>query len=212
MRIIFSRKGFDSSSGGNPSPIFPDGRILSIPIPDRHSPIRYKDILWNEYNLGTLVSDLTDGRINASDNAHLDPDINSESISRHSEWRPIFGQSGSAQGHLRKNGIQAGDIFLFFGLFCNVLKTSGKLIWDKRLPLQHVIWGWFQINKLIKVDDCKLSEYNWARYHPHFHRDPDKNNILYIARRYLKLPGMSNVKQPGAGVFHHILKHPGTLL
>ena len=33
MKIILSRKGFDSSSGGGPSPIV-DGRCLSLPIPE----------------------------------------------------------------------------------------------------------------------------------------------------------------------------------
>ena len=32
MRIVFSRKGFDSAAGGGPSPIV-DGRPLSLPIP-----------------------------------------------------------------------------------------------------------------------------------------------------------------------------------
>jgi hypothetical protein len=141
MRIIFSRKGFDSSSGGKPSPMMPDGRMVSLPIPDKQSSIRYGDIRWQEYDLGSLVSNLTGGRIPASDFAHLDPDINRESLSRHSEWLPIFGQTGAAQGHLRKNGVQAGDIFLFFGLFRNVINTGGKLLWDTRSPLRHVLWG-----------------------------------------------------------------------
>ncbi len=34
MKIILSRKGFDGTYGGYPSPIFPDGRMLSMPIPD----------------------------------------------------------------------------------------------------------------------------------------------------------------------------------
>jgi hypothetical protein len=33
VRIIFSRKGFATSSGGIPSPIFPDGTLFSLPIP-----------------------------------------------------------------------------------------------------------------------------------------------------------------------------------
>ena len=121
MRIILSRKGFDSSSGGRPSPILADGRMVSLPIPDEQSPIRYMDIRWKEYNLGDLVSDLTNGRVPASSSAHLDPDINCESLSRHAEWRPIFGQIGAAQGHLRKNNVQPGDIFLFFGLYQKVI-------------------------------------------------------------------------------------------
>jgi len=35
MLVIISRKGFDSSSGGVPSPIFPDGKMLSLPTPDK---------------------------------------------------------------------------------------------------------------------------------------------------------------------------------
>ncbi len=44
MKIILSRKGFDSSAGGVPSPIFPDGGLLSLPIPDKASQIACNDI------------------------------------------------------------------------------------------------------------------------------------------------------------------------
>jgi len=203
MKIIFSRKGFDSSSGGNPSPILPDGRMVSLPIPDKESPIRYGDIRWQEYNLGSLVSDLTDGRTRASYFAHLDPDINRESFSRHSEWQPIFGQTGAAQGHLRKNCVQAGDIFLFFGLFRNVIANTGRFAWDTRSPLRHVLWGWLQIEEVLKVDECNLPRYEWAKYHPHFHRNSDTNNTLYVAPRYLTLPGVAAEGLVGAGVFRH---------
>ena len=33
MKYIFSRKGFDSTAGGYPSLIFPDGSLFSVPIP-----------------------------------------------------------------------------------------------------------------------------------------------------------------------------------
>ena len=36
VRVVLSRKGFDSSSGGYPSPILPDGTLLSLPIPEKH--------------------------------------------------------------------------------------------------------------------------------------------------------------------------------
>jgi len=35
MKLILSRKGFDSTYGGYPSPILPDGTLLSLPIPNR---------------------------------------------------------------------------------------------------------------------------------------------------------------------------------
>ena len=112
MKIILSRKGFDSSSGGKPSPIFPDGRLVSLPIPDAQSPIYYDNIRWQEYNLGSIVSDLTHGKILPEHPAHLDPDINIENLKRDSKWKPIFGQTGASQGHLRNCNIQNGDIFL----------------------------------------------------------------------------------------------------
>jgi len=34
MKVILSRKGFDKINGGYLSPIFPDGKMISIPIPD----------------------------------------------------------------------------------------------------------------------------------------------------------------------------------
>ena len=47
-RIILSRKGFDAKAGGNASPIFNDGRIFSIPIPQKNpSPKKYKDLRFD---------------------------------------------------------------------------------------------------------------------------------------------------------------------
>lgn len=201
MRIIFSRKGFDSSYGGKPSPIFPDRRMVSLPIPDKQSSIRYADISWQEYKLGSLVSDLTGGRIPASHFAHLDPDLNRESLPRHPQWRPIFGQTGIAQGHLRNNSVQAGDIFLFFGVFRHVIQIAGKFVWKAQSPLRHVLWGWLQVDEVLKIDDCDLSNYLWAEYHSHIHREHDTNNTLYIARRCITLPGVGTGELSGAGVF-----------
>jgi hypothetical protein len=43
MKIILSRKGFDSAYGGYPSPIFPSGEMISLPIPLEDS-MRYSDL------------------------------------------------------------------------------------------------------------------------------------------------------------------------
>ena len=109
--------------------------------------------------------------------------------------------------HLRKNGVQAGDVFLFFGLFRNVLNHATKFVWDTNSPLRHILWGWLQIDKVLSIDSCNLSDYKWAVYHPHFHRSSDKNNTLYIASKYLSLPGLSLSKQNGAGVFQNYSEH-----
>ena len=36
MKLIFSRKGFDSATGGKPSPIFPDGTMVSPNLEDMY--------------------------------------------------------------------------------------------------------------------------------------------------------------------------------
>jgi len=176
--------------------------MVSFPIPDKQSPIRFVDICWQEYNLGPLVFDLTKGRIHPTHGAHLDPDINSGSLkSRHPDWKPIFGQTGAAQGHLRKNSIQRGDLFLFFGLFRSVKKVRGNFVWDRRLLPRHVIWGWLQIEEILKLDGQVPFRYAWANYHPHLQRKPETNDTLYVAKRYLDLPGLDTGKLEGAGIF-----------
>jgi hypothetical protein len=54
MKIILSRKGFDSSYGGYPSPILPDGKMVSLPIPLKDD-LTYSDLEvkagWTYYDL-----------------------------------------------------------------------------------------------------------------------------------------------------------------
>ena len=44
MKVIISRKGFDSSAGKMASPILPDGRVISLPIPTSHDKTTWADI------------------------------------------------------------------------------------------------------------------------------------------------------------------------
>ena len=55
MTIILSRKGSYSVAGGAPSPVFPDGTLLSLPIPDPQSAVRYDDIRLGSRSLGAVV-------------------------------------------------------------------------------------------------------------------------------------------------------------
>jgi len=85
MKIILSRKGFDSSLGKVPSPIFPSGELCSLPIPESmpdSCSARYEEIKVGERSLGTIVNELTQGKIKGDARAHLDPDLNSGSITR----------------------------------------------------------------------------------------------------------------------------------
>ncbi len=204
MKIILSRKGFDSSAGGVPSPILPDGRIVSLPIPDPRSPVRYGEIGSggrDGRDIGALVSNLTGGRIRRSSRAHLDPDLVAADRPRAPGWQPLFGQAGAAQGHLRNEGVGPGDLFVFFGLFQRVSWRRGRFAFDRNAPRVHLIWGWLQIEALVPVADCPDSIRRWAAEHPHFHHDPSPDNVLYLARRQLRLPGTRAGGLPGSGVF-----------
>jgi len=116
------------------------------------------------------VSSLTNGKILPQFRAHLDPDLREESLPRHKGWKPLLGQVGSSQGHLRKQAIGPGDIFLFFGLFREVIVNNSKLIFcQDSLPI-HLIWGWLQVDRIVLINVCNQEELKWALYHPHFHR------------------------------------------
>src|SRR4051812_19294963 len=119
MRIILSRKGFDSSYGGVPSPILPTGELLSLPIPEtcpskQHA--RYCDVRFGGATLDELIARLAPNRT-PLEFVHLDPDLRRESLNRHPEWRPAFGQALAAESHLVAQGVEPGDLFLFFGWF-----------------------------------------------------------------------------------------------
>lgn len=201
MKIILSRKGFDSSAGGVPSPILPDGRIVSLPIPDPRSPVRYGDIGGEGRNIGALVSNLTAGRIRRSSRAHLDPDLVAADRPRPAGWRPLFGQEGAAQGHLRNQGVGPGDLFVFFGLFQRVLWRGGRYRFDRSAPRIHLIWGWLQVARVVPVAECPGSMLRWAREHPHLSHPAAPDNVLYVARRRLSFPDGGAMDLPGSGVF-----------
>ncbi|MFC6633366.1 Nmad3 family putative nucleotide modification protein [Microbulbifer taiwanensis] len=203
MRLILSRKGFDSSAGGCPSPVFPDGSLYALPIPDARSGIRYGNITHAGQNIGGLVEDLTRGKVGSEQGAHLDPDMHFDALPRQPGWKPLLGQAGAAQGHLRKQGVQAGDLLLFFGLFRSVEKTDGRWRFVKDAPARHILWGWLAIGEIVKVDALREGELPWARYHPHFQIGPDAANTLYLAADRLVLEGHSK-PLPGAGIFPHV--------
>ena len=206
MKLSFSRKGFDSQAGGCPSPIFPNGTLYSLPVPRSESDIIYGDLREGDINIGTVVADLTRNRIAPEGRAHLDPDINRVAYPRQEAWQPLFGLSRAAQGHLNNQGVQVGDLFLFFGLFRQVEKTSDKWRFVKGAPRQHILWGWLQIGEIHKVDTLAEDDLPWTHYHPHRHPawGKDPRNTLYIASETLDL-GHGQIA-PGAGCFRKFHK------
>lgn len=199
MRLILSRKGFDSSAGGTASPVMPDGTMISLPIPDKTSPVRYEDVTMQGYALGGLVADLTRGKVKPHFGAHLDPDLVPHAYPRQPGWRGIFGQAGGQQTLLARGGVGAGDLFLFFGWFRRAEQHDGTFRFVKGAPDIHVLWGWLQVARVLAVGHSTVP--SWAAYHPHVassnHRN---NNTIYVASEMLTIDG-GGTGMLGAGVF-----------
>lgn len=202
MKLILSRKGFDSSSGGCPNPIFPDGRMLALPIPDASSKVAYRDISFDEFNLGSLVNSLSSGKVKRNHRAHLDPDLDSSAYPREPNWKPLLGQHGAAQGHLRNSGVGPGDVFVFFGLFREVEKVNRCWQFVKTAKPKHVIWGWMFVDQMIEVAALSDNEKRWLDYHPHLQWPDERNNTLYLAseKEHFGMPGSGIVPRINDGL------------
>ena len=203
MKIILSRKGFDSGIGGVASPMFPSGELHSLPIPEfipsRQSK-RYQEIQAGEHSLGAIVHDLTGGKVKPEMFAHLDPDLDALSVPRPANWRPIFGQAGAAEKHLQNQGIKEGDVFVFYGWFKRVEQISGKYRYVKTVPDLHVIFGWLQVEQRLSMDTTSDIPV-WARDHPHCKARTYRHlDSIYISTSHLHLPS-TKILKPGAGVF-----------
>ncbi|HYL58922.1 MAG TPA: hypothetical protein VEU51_08625 [Candidatus Acidoferrales bacterium] len=202
MKLILSRKGFDSAYGGCASPILDGDLLCPLPIPDARAATTYAEVSFNGASVGPIVRSLTRGRIASRDRAHLDPDLRRDAIARTPGWRPIFGQAGAAQSHLARHSVGPGDLFLFFGWFRRAERRGGELRYVHDAPDLHVIFGWLQVAQVYRVTDGLARELRWAKKHPHlFVPGRYANNTIYIARERLTLAGS---RLPGAGVFARV--------
>ena len=189
MKIILSRKGFDSSNGGCASPIMPDGTLLSMPIPTNDD-VSFADIAWNGVAYSDILKQISPNK--SFSNCHLDPDIRDNRIKKVNGWIPAFGQTGSAQGLLSNAGVEEGDIFLFFGWFRQVEQTEKgyRYAAKNKNDFYHgndlqVIYGYMQIGEII-TDQDRIKQYYW---HPHSSEAHtyNTNNALYLPCERLSL-------------------------
>ena len=201
MKIILSRKGFDNSNGGCPSPILPDGAMLSMPIPSTDND-KYEDLMHDNISYLQLLENLKPKHTYNS--CHLDPDIRDNARkTKPSNWKPAFGQIGSPQGTLKNAGVEKGDLFLFFGWFKKCYEKNGAYSFYTKKTSDnfydyadlHAIYGYMQIGEIL-TDKEQIKKYIW---HPHAtdKRLQNKKNALYIPAE--KLSFCPNMK--GYGTF-----------
>ena len=167
MKIVLSRKGFDSAIGQVASPILPSGELCWLPIPESRPDSRskrYAEIMMGDRSLGVVVNDLTRGKIRPDTPAHLDPDLDFGSIPRPENWKPIFGQAGAAERHLQNQGVTEGDVFIFFGWFRQAELVFRKYQYVPDAPDLHIIFGWFQNESYVchKPVTSLLSKVRWG--------------------------------------------------
>ena len=206
-KIIISRKGFDSGSGGCPSPIFPDGTMFSLPIPS-YDEEAFEDLQHGDIDIASVVTGITNGRMNRRGRVHLDPDLNFDAYRYRKDrpdwqqWRGMLGQAGIAQSHLNKQGVGSGNVFLFFGLYRRVEETSQGWRFVKGAPELHVLWGWLQVDQKYRVADIGPNDLPWAQHHPHiFGGYRDNQNTVYAGTAKLDLGNDDGREIAGWGVF-----------
>lgn len=138
MKVILSRKGFDSSYGGYPSIILPSGKMISFPIPEKkyRNNIKEQIIKYHltENELKNILDLFGDQKIKMPSERqeldpkkcifHLDPsiqniDITMKYIDKNKKEKQLkfneqelgaLGQSGAAAGHLVNNEISPKDL------------------------------------------------------------------------------------------------------
>ncbi len=194
MKIIISRKGFDSKFGGTASPILPDGTMLSFPIPDEQG-ISYNSIKYDGKTYMDLWQELKPKQEKFCKKCHLDPDLRPDIRKKIPvSWVPIFGQAGEAESHLENQGVEEGDLFMFFGWFRETEEKEETLRYKPGGMDIHALYGYLQIGQIIRGSDVK--QYSW---HPHS-KHSNGNNTMYIASERLVING-EDTGLPGYGVF-----------
>jgi len=178
MRIILSRKGFDSSYGSHPSIILPDNKMISFPIPVTQPEIGIaaEDILYVE--LGKTLDELLH-ELNIKNHYayHVDPEIQNikiaDKVSFFDRGYGTLGQSGAAASHLANNHISSIEIsknepavFIFFGLFSKTKRENGKLKYDGK-PF-HAIFGYVIADEAVKVSTISDTVHPELKSHLHY--------------------------------------------
>ena len=199
MKVILSRKGFDSGAGGCASPILPDGTMLSLPIPDESGKYTYEELsLPDVGHYSDILQSLNPK--NTDTLCHLDPDIRIGIRKAPSNWRPAFGQISAAQTHLDGYDVNVGDLFLFFGWFRKTEYHDGKLRFVKDAPDVQAIYGYLQIGEVLKGVEVKKCPWHPHADDSHIYNGNGAitNNTIYVASEQLVIDGV-DTGIPGSG-------------
>lgn len=177
-KIIFSRKGFDSTAGGIPS-IKSGNNLISFPIPYKKNTLT----TYNHLGIGKYIKELSNNKIKPNDTCHFDPNLDVGQ----------FGQVGAAQTHLENNDVGVGDLFLFWGWFRETETVNRKIVFSNNDPGHYRLFGWLQIGKIIHLGNDPswyLKKEADSMSHPHTIGLWAANNTLYLASDKLNVFGI----------------------
>jgi len=203
MKVIFSRKGCDSTAGGSPNLIFPDGTLFSIPIPSAKDNFFYSDLPFRYEGepIQSILNDLSGKSI--CHNKRWIPCDYSEQVQRcHYDPMPFqtdvfkgiaLGQANRAESHLRKQGVGNGDIFLFYGWFKSIEKQNGAWRYAEGKPDIHLIWSYMRVGDCITLDSDEqrteaLRKYPFLARHPHLYERDGMKNRIYLSEQHQYFP------------------------
>ena len=183
----------------------PDGTILSMPIPSNDD-YWLGELFYKDRSYEDIMEELKPSGDFLAMSCHNDPDIRKNNrASLPDNWVPAFGQADAAEQHLEGQGVEVGDLFLFFGWFAKTIEKNNTLKYDSKNKDLHVLWGYMQIGKISQGKDCL--KYTW---HPHCYNYG--NNTIYEASEKLIIDGV-DTGLPGSGCFKYsdevVLTKPG---
>ncbi|MDE6598319.1 MAG: hypothetical protein K2K60_06745 [Clostridia bacterium] len=191
MKVILSKKGFDSSNSTNPI-LITNNELLFLPIPSSNkTDKRYSEIFIDnevslldycrEMGINYVIIGGNKVLIDGETNCHLDPQL--LDYFGYADFKGSFGQESSPQGHLKNNNVQVGDLFLFYGWHKDLKDNIHK-------DGKHTIFGYLQIGEIIKVNELTpeyrqeiIKKYPWLKHHPHWY-SKETNNTIYIAKEH----------------------------
>jgi len=132
-----------------------------------------------------IKADKTKIAFTADIKCHADPNI--ANYFARDNFLGSIGQVAAAQSHLKKQGVDVGDLFLFFGWFREI--KDGKFIKDID---KYAIFGYLQVGEIIcpqKLNATQIAEceakYPWIKDQPHWDFNKyksSKNNCIYVAK------------------------------
>lgn len=200
MKIIFSRKGFDSTAGGAASLIFPDGTLFSIPIPSSEDDNFYSGLSfqYEGHPIQTILNDVLGMRIK-NNHKIIDCNFTQEQQRCHHDpmWMPhanrlVLGQAAIAESHLQNQNVGTGDIFVFYGWFRKIEKIDGRWRYSPSSRDVQLIWSWMKIGDALDVGTQSKREqskrdHSFLHLHPHMADSPDSpypgTNRVYISEK-----------------------------